>query len=428
MKFKFKNGFLMGCASASAQIEGGEVGSNWNDAYHRGIIHDNSNPAVADDHYNLWEEDLKLMTDMKMQIARIGVEWARLTPAEGTVDKQAVAHYREEISAMRKKGIKVLLTIHHFSEPMWFAKKGGFAKRENLRYYLELVRLCVESFGDLVSEYITINEPDVYATNCYLFGMFPPEHTSFKETIAVYENMCHCHIEAYRLIHAMRTNMGFNDTKVSFANHIRVFEPENKNNLYHVICSKTADWVFQKAYTIAMCKGTFLPPLTDHWHTKKGEYSDFNAINYYSRSTISGLRDGVKSNTPRNDLDWEIYPEGIEKAALWYSRILYRPIYITENGTCDNTDSFRSRYLYDHLKVIAESPLPFERYYHWCFVDNFEWLEGESARFGLVHNDYRTQKRTVKQSGRFFTEMITNGGVSEDMYLRYVENCRYNVK
>jgi beta-glucosidase len=122
-----------------------------------------------------------------------------------------------------------------------------------------------------------------------------------------------------------------------------------------------------------------------------------------------------------DDLGWEIYPDGIAEACRKLHDITPLPIYITENGTCDNTDTFRSRYIYEHLKVLCGSGLPVQRYYHWCFCDNFEWLEGESARFGLVHIDYATQKRTVKESGRFYSEMIAQRGVSEALYDRY---CR----
>ena len=151
------------------------------------------------------------------------------------------------------------------------------------------------------------------------------------------------------------------------------------------------------------------------------EYSDFNGVNYYSRSTVSGIGDGVRENSPRNDLNWEIYPAGIVECARKLQDILPRPLWVTENGTCDHNDRFRSRYVYEHLKVVCESDLPFERYYHWCFCDNFEWIEGNSARFGLVHVDYDTQQRTVKNSGEFYRRVIENGGVTREMWDEYCD-------
>ena len=428
MNFKLKDGFLMGTASASTQIEGGEVGNTWNDWYHKGLIHDGSDPAVADDHYRLYKEDTALMGKMKMQIARFGIEWARICPAENVVDYDVLDHYRDEITGMKKLGIRPLMTLHHFSNPMWFENKGAFTKRENLHYFLEFVEIAVDYLGDLVDDYITINEPNVYATNSYCFGQFPPAHTSFIETFAVLENLAHCHIESYKMIHDIRRKKGFTNTMVGFANHLRAVDPEDPKNPVHRASAKAVEWFFQGAITYAMSRGEFMLPLVDHWKTEKGEYADFNGINYYSRSTVSGLSDGVRKNSPRNDLDWEIYPEGLVRVATWLSGILYRPIYVTENGTCDNSDSFRSRYLYEHLRAISESVLPFERYYHWCFIDNFEWLEGQSARFGLVHNDYDTQTRTIKKSGEFFTKMIENHGVTDEMYDKYVSGIEYRIK
>lgn len=428
MDFKLKKDFLMGTATAATQIEGGDTDNNWLQFYKEGGIMDGTSPQVADDHWNRWESDTKLMTDMGMQIYRFGVEWGRIVPEEGKIDSEAIVHYRREIELMLAGGIKPLLTIHHFSNPMWFERKGGWLNRENNKYYLELVETVVKSFGDIVNEYITINEPNVYATNCYCFGEWYPQHSSFKETFTVLENFAYCHIKAYEMIHSMRKAMGYTDTKVGFANHLRPFDPKNPKNPVHVMAAKTAEWCFQGAITEAMTLGRFRFPLVNRWGLKEGEYTDFNGINYYTRSTVSGLADGVRENSPRSDLDWEIYPEGIERCAIYLTKLLRRPIYVTENGTCDNEDKFRAKYLYEHLKTISESPLPFERYYHWCFCDNFEWAEGQSARFGLVHVDYDTQKRTIKRSGRFFSEIIKNGGVTEEMYAQYVKDEVYRVK
>jgi len=122
-----------------------------------------------------------------------------------------------------------------------------------------------------------------------------------------------------------------------------------------------------------------------------------------------------------NDLGWEIYPAGIVEAARKVYELLPRPIYITENGVCDNTDRFRARYIAEHLQAVCGSDLPIERYYHWCFCDNWEWVEGFTARFGLVHVDFDTQERTVKRSGEFYRRVIAEGGVSEALYQAFCD-------
>lgn len=428
MKFSIPAGMMMGVATASMQIEGGDNNTNWNDWYCRGYIKDGTNPAAANDHWDKWREDTALMAEMGLQIYRFSVEWARLMPREGEVNESAVARYREELLLLREYGIRPLLTIHHFSNPMWFESKGAFEKRENLHYYLELVELCVDRFGDLCSDYITINEPNVYATNSYFFGEWPPAKKAFGPTLAVMENLACCHIRAYQIIHEKRRDMGYTDTMVGCANHLRVFAPKNPKNLWHCIAAKLTSFLFQDALTQAMTLGRFTFPLRNFAKLPKGEYTDFIGLNYYTRSTVSGIGDGVADNSPRNDLDWEIYPDGIVECAQALYNVLPRPIWVTENGTCDNDDRFRSRYLYEHLKALSESGLPFERYYHWCFCDNFEWVEGNSAKFGLVRMDEMTRQREVKASGRFYAEVIRAGGVTQEIYDKYVAGQEYDVR
>ena len=428
MDFRLPKGLLMGVSTAATQIEGGDTDSNWNDWYRQGRITDGTDPSKANDHWVNWREDTELLSQMGMQTYRFGVEWSRLLPQPGQPDESAIEQYRQELLLLREKGIIPLLTIHHFTNPMWFERKGGFSKRENLQDYLDLVKLVVERFGDLVSDYITINEPNVYATNSWFFGQWPPGHKSLGETVAVMENMAWCHIKAYGIIHRMRREMGYTDTKVGFANHVRVFDPKDPKNPLHCFFAKVTGWAFQSALTRAMSLGEFKLPLRNHGKLPRGEYSDFNGVNYYTRSSVSGLADGVRDDCPKNDLNWEIYPEGLIRCSEELLQVLNRPIWVTENGTCDNNDRFRSRYLYDHLKVMSESGLPFERYYHWCFCDNFEWVEGNSAKFGLVSVNPETRERTVKKSGRFYSEIIANGGVTQELYDEFVREEAYSVR
>lgn len=426
MEFRLKPGFLLGAASSATQIEGGELDHSWNDWFSQGRIKDGSDPARAADHYARWREDTELMAELGISVCRFGIEWARICPEEDRVDEAALSHYREEILFMKELGIQPLMTIHHFTNPMWFERKGGFARAENSRYFLKLVEITVDALGDLVSEYITINEPNVFATESYYFGDWPPGASSFKEAVRVMNNLTACHIKAYELIHARRRAMGFTDTMVSFANSMRVFAPKNPKNPLHRFSACLTRRVFQGALTTAMTLGKFSWPLKNMAGVESGEYLDFIAINYYSRSTVTRLGDGVREGSPKNDLGWEIYPEGIVTCAREHYQVLPRPIWITENGTCDNRDAFRSRYIYDHLSALSASDLPVQRYYHWSFTDNFEWLEGESARFGLVHVDYETQQRTVKDSGRFYAGLIKEHGVTGELYRDHVADQEYH--
>lgn len=425
MDFKLKDRLLLGTASSAMQIEGGDCDSSWNDWYRKGKILDSSNPARANDHWHRWQEDADLMAELGIQSYRFGIEWARLIPEEGMIDQAAIERYRQEMIYLKEKGIGLLLTIQHFANPMWFEEKGGFARRENNQYFLQLVRLAVESFGDLVSEYITINEPNVYATHSYWYGIWPPGRKSFKEAAWVMSNLAECHILAYRLIHELRRDMGQSDTKVSIAIHLRVFEAARPFNLKDRFFRFLIEKSFQGSLLEACSHGRFSWPLKGK--AERGDYCDFLAVNYYSRSFVKGKAEFSPPDLPKNDLGWEIHPQGIIPCLRKASGKVSKPIYITENGTCDNEDEYRSRFIYDHLKAICESELPVERYYHWCFCDNFELLEGESARFGLVHVDFESQRRRVKKSGRFYAGIIRSHGVTKELYEDYVKGEEYPV-
>lgn len=421
--FSLDGKILLGVSSAATQIEGGGSDNNWYDWYKKGHITDGADPSRANEHYERYEEDLLLMQSMGIKAYRFGIEWSKTEPRRGVFDEEVLKHYRDEIMFMLKLGIKPLLTLHHFENPMWFENMGAFECDECVEIFTEFVGKVIETLGDIVEEYVTINEPNVYAANGLLFGIWPPGKKSFSSVSKAFTNFVRCHIAAYKEIHTLRLQRGFDNTRVGFAMHVRVFDPQNPKSIKHRLAAKISERCFQSAVTEAMANGKCAFPVGRNKDIKNGKYYDFIGINYYTRSTVTSPGDGVKKDVPVNDLGWEIYPEGIVRVCREFYEKYNAEIYITENGTCDNTDSFRARYIYEHIKALAESGLPVTRYYHWCFTDNFEWLEGESARFGLVHIDYKTQKRTVKQSGNFFTEMIANDGVTEEMYEKYCTQC-----
>ncbi len=420
MTFTLKDDLLLGVASSATQIEGGDDNHNWARFAAEGKVKDGTSPLRANDHYRRFREDIDLMADMGIQIYRLGIEWSRIEPAEGQFSDEALAHYREEIDYLLEKGIRPLVTLHHFTNPLWFEDRGGFAASDSVALFMRYVGRVMEALGDAVAEYITINEPNVYATNSFFYGEWPPEKRSLTALVKVFSNMTACHIEAYEFIHRWRRERGYTGTAVSFANHLRVFAPQNPKNPWHVVAAKLTDWLFQGAITKAMMTGKCRFPVCRRKGIKAGRYYDFIGINYYSRSTVSGIADGVAQGAYKNDLGWELYPEGLLTLADRLYHTYEAPVYVTENGTCDNTDAFRAKFIYDQLSLLASRPNAVARYYHWSFTDNFEWKEGESARFGLVHVDYDTQKRTVKDSGRFYASVIAHRGVTDEAYETWV--------
>ena len=426
MKFRLKEGLLLGAATAATQIEGGDENNNWARFAREGKRDDNTSPTRACDHYNRFREDIDLMAEMGIEIYRFGIEWSRIEPVRGAFDPEVLAHYREEIEYIISKGIRPMLTLHHFTNPLWFEDMGGFTNKKSVEIFMAFAERVIDALGDLVEDYITINEPNVYATNSLFWGNWPPEKKSFSALVKCFSNMTACHIKAYEMIHRKRREMGKEVTRVSFANHLRVFEPQNKANVWHKFCARASEWLFQGAITKAMMTGKCTFPVMRREGVKVGKYYDFIGINYYSRSTVTGLADGVREGSDVNDLGWEIYHEGLIELAKRLDEQYHAPVFVTENGTCDNSDSFRPLFIYDQLKLISETDNPIERYYHWSFMDNFEWREGESARFGIVRVDYETQTRTVNDSGKLYADIIKNKGVTDEAYERYVKSCSYH--
>lgn len=408
---------LIGASTAAIQIEGGDRNNNWYDwASVPGTIKDGSTPLRSTDHWNRWRDDTELLASLGLQTYRMGVEWSRIEPRPGEFDHAALDHYRDEIGLLRERGVVPLVTLHHFTQPSWFQGLGEWTAPAASDIWLRFVRVVVDTLGDLVTDWVTINEPNVYATAAHLFREAPPGRVSIPAMRATMASMAAAHVRAYRLIHELQP-----DAKVGFAHHMRVFDPLSERNPLHQGLARLNGALFQDIIAHAMLGGRWNPFLGRRpADIAPGRYYDYLGLNYYSRTATSKMADGTFPGVPVNDLGWELYPEGLVRCGRWLADHYPGPIWVTENGTCDNGDPdagllerFRCGFLDAHLTALATSGLPFERYYHWCFVDNWEWMEGEVPRFGIVHNDYETQKRTVKPSGRFLAQVIRDGGITD---------------
>lgn len=431
-ELKLPKDFLLGTAGAAVQIEGGDRNNTWYRWCEQGHIRDGSHCISANDHWNRYREDILFMKELHQDTCRMGIEWSRIQPEPGRFDPDALSHYRDVVHELTKNNIKPLITLHHFSHPLWLEDLGGWENPAVVGYFKNYTQYVVENLGDQVSDWITINEPNVFTTYGYLYGTWPPGKKDIGAVFRVYRNMIKAHIEAYKLIHEIRGRMHFpGKTMVGVAHHLRVFDPE-RNRLADKIPAKLIQYLFQDLVVQAMATGKFKFPLGfGEYPLGKGVFQDFFGVNYYSRDMVRftfnpGAVFGelkVKANSPVNDLGWEIYPEGLYRLCKYYYRKFLIPVFITENGICDSNDTLRSKYIYDHLQQVTRlinAGIPVRRYYYWTLIDNFEWLEGESARFGLVHNDYRTQQRTIRPSGRFYGEICTLKEIHKAMIAKYL--------
>ncbi|NPV02920.1 MAG: glycoside hydrolase family 1 protein [Brevinematales bacterium] len=432
--FDLPKGFLLGSATASLQIEGGDTNNSWYRWCEKGKIKDGSHCIVADDHWNRIGEDIGLMKKMHHQVYRMSIEWSRIQPDMEEFDKDAMEHYRNEIIALRKAKIEPLVTLHHFSNPLWFEDMGGWLHPDAPYLFNYYTKYMVQHLGDLVTDWVTINEPNVYLLFSYLQGIWPPGEKKLGSYLRGAVNMIAAHTLAYRTIHEMRKLMMYDDgeTRVGAAYHTRVHEPASERKGDKRMAG-IVDRLFEKIFVVGMTEGKLIFPLRGDLPYDPGRFSDFMGINYYTRGFVKFVWNPAKmfmeildnSDCEKNDLGGEIYPEGIYRVCEKYYKMYPMPIFITENGTCDAEDAFRADYIYSHLaqvKRAIDDGIDIRRYYHWSTLDNFEWLEGLSARFGLAEVDYtRNRRRTLRESGKFYGEICKRKSVTQGMIDKFLK-------
>ncbi len=415
--FVLKDGLKLGVAVSATSIEGKDRRGSWYDWYTKGYIKDSASPYEAILHYECYKEDFDLLNKMGIKYYRFGLEWSRLEPLRGVFNNGEFKHYREMIEYMLSLGITPILTLQRFNLPMWFQNMGGFNFDGCERIFEHYAQRVAYELGDLVNEYITFDEPNLYAVQGYFYGAWPPGVRSVKAMQNVIRNIAACHIAAYKAIHHAYEAKYLADVMVGCSVNMRVFVPKDEKSSYQRRCAKKMEDGYQTFFAEALLTGKangFMKKLKGI----AGPSCDMIALSYYTRSTVGGLSNGVKEGAAVDDLDQEIYPEGIVGCAQKLYAMNNLPIYITSNGVCDNSDGFRIKYICDHLKAICESSLPVSRYYYYSFMDGFEELEGRSARFGLVDVD-ENLVRSIKPSGEFYSEIIAKCGVTEEMILKY---------
>lgn len=427
----FPEHFMFGTATAGLQIEGGCTNNNWYRFCEQGKTLDQTHCFVAADHWHRYEEDIALMKQLHQQTYRLGIEWSRIEPSPGQFDEEAIAHYRKIIAHVLAEGIHPLVTIYHFTNPLWFEDMGGWTNKDAVLWFNGYVRKVIHSFGDIVQDWVTINEPNVYVEGTYSSAIYPPNKANFAKYFIAAKHLITAHIEAYQTIHEIREEQQFKgQTRVGVAHHLRVFATD-RGRKSDDIPRKMMDHIFHKIFLEGMTRGKYLAPIgNNHYPLGQGIYADFIGVNYYSRDIIhfspNPLRVfgklTVKKDAPTNDLGWEIFAEGLYEVCKKVYDTYKLPIYITENGICDATDSERPQFIYDHLAIVArliEDGVPVERYYHWSLIDNFEWELGLTPRFGFIHVDYETLERTIRPSGHFYGEIAEQKKITSELLTKY---------
>jgi beta-glucosidase len=380
----FPANFLWGAATAAHQVEGG-LDNEWSEFERRpGAIKGGDQSTAGVDHYNRFDGDFALAEAMGHNAHRLSIEWSRIEPERGSWNMAEVAHYHEVFASLRKRGLEPFVTLHHFTNPRWLAARGGWLNAEAGEDFARFAAFAAKEFRHEVRYWITVNEPNIYAWHSYVTGQWPPRKRSLGGAFRVMANLGHAHVAAYRAIHE------------TYAEDPRASRPEVGYSQNLMTLSPYADWSPVDRWIARYGDRVFNESFLDVVAARHGAL-DFIGVNYYTRAHIRFPALVLAlTGAPVNDLGWEIYPEGLHQALILAGRYARLPdgrkipVYVTENGICDATGDRRGEYLVSHLREVHRAirdGVDVRGYIHWTLMDNFEWAEGYSPRFGLFYID-----------------------------------------
>lgn len=428
---RFPAGFLWGTATSSHQVEGENTNNQWwAFEQQHGKIWRGERSGLACDWWRNAEVDFDLMQQLGLNAHRMSVEWSRIEPEPGRFDSTAIDRYREMLDGLRRRGMEPMVTLHHFTNPLWLERIGGWEKGEVVPYFQRYVRHVVQALGDLCNLWVTINEPLVYVAQGWVRGIWPPEKTNLFLALRVFRHMLQAHGAAYQTIHAVQP-----DAQVGYAMPVRVFSPSNPASWLDRKAAGLKRYIAEHVWLMGSIDGRIRFPLgLNEYHRTLEDSADFIGINFYTRDLVRFRLDprllfGEEHYHPEgeySDSGWRgVYSEYAPQALnqiVQEVNALHKPIYITENGLPDQDDDQRPRWLLGHLYELyraIQDGCDVRGYFHWTFTDNFEWSEGWGLRFGLVELDPETQERRLRPSAVMFSEIARSNAISRALVARY---------
>ncbi|MFH1189241.1 MAG: glycoside hydrolase family 1 protein [Candidatus Omnitrophota bacterium] len=422
-EFTFPKDFLWGAGTSSHQVEGNNTNNDWWRWEER--MPPEMRSGLACDEWNRFEEDFKLAQTLGLTAHRFSVEWSRVETSPGQFDESALEQYRKMILSLRSKGMEPIVTLNHFTIPLWLADEGGWLSEKSPELFAQYVRKTTEALGCDVHYWITINEPAAYTYKSYMIGQWPPGEKSAEKAFKVIQNLAKAHVLAYVNIKEVYAQKGWKTPMVGIAQQVFIFAPCSSHSLWDRISARLRDQVINHLVVQALIRGKGKVVGIFSMTLPRARTLDFIGINYYTREYVHsrGFRlsdmlagECVLENPSarKNSLGWEIYPQGLYTFIKAFSKYKL-PILISENGICTNDDTERSEFIIDHLKAVARAMkegAPVIGYLYWSLMDNYEWADGFSPRFGLIEVNYTTQARTIRPSARKFEEIIRSGRLS----------------
>jgi len=396
---KFPNNFFWGSATSAHQVEGGNVKNDWYQFEKAGFVKNGEVSGVACDHYNLYKNDFSTAKSLNQNCQRISIEWSRIEPALGEFDVNEIQHYRDVLLELKKLGMTSFVTLHHFTNPIWFSDLGGWVNNESSEYFEEFVYKIILELGSLIDFWITVNEPTLYLGHSYIKGDRPPRKRNIILAYKATQNYIKAHKKAYTAIHK-----SFPEAKVGIANNFI------KYGIPYIPYIPILNPVLN----------TFSYFWNFYFLDKINKYQDFIGVNYYTSTRFMQVDLGKRKKADGDEEEiskklnrgFKIYPEGIYYILMRVWRKYRKPIYVTENGLPDCKDKIRQYYIASHLDYIHQAMVKgadVRGYIHWALLDNFEWNHGFGPRFGLCEVDYETLERKPRESAKYYSEICRTG-------------------
>jgi beta-glucosidase len=416
-----KTAFHWGVATSAFQIEGNVENDMTAWEARGGFRQNGKDPKYekAADHWNRWRTDFQLLGQLKVNAYRFSLEWSRIQPKPDVFDSNVLEVYGEMITDLKKRHITPFLTLHHFTHPSWFHDRCPWHKEESVEAYLSFVEKIAQRFGTEVDWYITFNEPQVWALAAYGDAKFPPGEKDLNKMMLALYHMLKAHRSAYQIIKKINPK-----AKIGIAKNFILFRALRKSNPLDKSLTRFVRYfynrMFVEAFSTDRLEINFPLLISFKRDIDLNNLIDFWGINYYYRLHVHfrlslGLPFDFKfihrSGEGVSDMGWESHSNGLYKTAKWLAK-KGKPIIITENGIATNDDRKRIEYLQNHMRIIRKiqkKGIDLRGYFYWSFLDNYEWLEGTSARFGLIGIDYQNDlARIEKPSAAFYREQITS--------------------
>jgi beta-glucosidase len=397
---RFPRGFLWGAATSAHQTEGQNRNTDWWQSEQAGLVPYRSGDAC--DSWNRWREDLRLLQDLNLNAYRMSVEWARIEPSPGHFDQAALDHYREIVETLRRANVEPIVTLHHFSNPLWLSERGGWLNRSVVDRFAHYTEHVASALKDIVRWWVTINEPTVFGLFGYISGAWPPHRRNdFAGFLKHTRHVLRGHATARKVLKGQRP-----DAMVSMALHLNPVDPIRYGDPTDHFAAWLYDWLWQ---------GRIL--------RTAGGNLDWVGVNYYFRIFVRwDVRPWRFFEPPqmgphhKTEYGWEIYPKGLYRVLKRVGQ-LNKPIIVTENGIADADDDQRTRYMVAHLRQAHRAlreGIDLRGYIHWALIDNFEWAEGFSKRFGLAHVDLDTQERRLRPSAQVYRQIARSNALTPE--------------